>query len=270
MRLVLVLLAALLLAPVPARAQREDASSARELIKQAERLYDQKNYLEAAEALEKAHAALPDPRLLYNIARAYDQGGKTREAIQYYEQYKARGTDLQLLKRADLLLDRLKRQQQKKAEAEAEAERQRLRDEAEAARRLAEEERESARRAEESHQQRLAAANEATRTARRHMQMTSFTLGGVALASAGMGTFFGLKSREARARFDAATTLSEKSKAKTATVNNAVLADIGFGVGLAYAVAALLLYPKEPLPRQGEARLTLAPRGLGAGMEVGF
>ena len=275
MRLVLVLLTALLLAPAPVRAQRGGARSAKELIKQAERLYDQKRYLEAAEALERAHEAMPnpDPRLLYNIARAYDQAGQTQQAIQYYEQYKAKGTDLQLLKRADLFIDRLRLQQQKEeaTAAAAEAERKRLQEEAVEARRRAEAERESARLAEEASQLRLRAAYDDAQAGRRRMQVTSFALGGVALASTGVGAFFGLKSREARTRFDAAGTLPEKLEAKTVTRNNAVLADIGFGVGLASAVAAILLYPKDdPEPEEGEARLMLAPRGLGAGVEVSF
>lgn len=278
MRLVLVLLTVLLLAPAPARAQRGGARNAKELIKQAERLYDQKRYLEAAEALEKAHEAMPnpDPRLLYNIARAYDQAGQTQQAIQYYEQYKAKGTDLQLLKRADLFIDRLKLQQQKEeaTAAAAEAERKRLQEEAEEARRRAESERESARLAEEASQLRLQAAYEDAQAGRRRMQVTSFALGGVALASTGVGTFFGLKSREARAGYDEAlaqSNISLMKETRTATLNNAVLADIGFGVGLASAVAAILLYPKDdPEPEEGEARLMLAPRGLGAGVEVSF
>ena len=192
--------------------------------------------------------------------------------MRYYQQYKAKGTDLQLLKRADLFIDRLRVQQQKEeaTAAAAEAERKRLREETAAAQRRVEVEREAARRAEEAHQLRMKAAYEDALVARRRMQVTSFALGGVALAGAGVGTFFGLKSRAARTAFDAATELDPKLEAKRATRANAVLADIGFGVGLASAVAAVLLYPKEPLPKPGEARLTLAPQGAGAGMEMSF
>ena len=49
-----------------------------------------------------------------------------------------------------------------------------------------------------------------------------------------------------------------------------MVADIGFGVGLVSAVAAILLYPREPAPKPGKARLTSAPQGAGAGVEVSF
>jgi tetratricopeptide (TPR) repeat protein len=275
MRLFLVLLAALLLAPLPARAQRGGArDNPKELIKQAERLYDQKQYLESAEVLEQAYEASPNPdsRLLYNIARAYDQGGKEREAIQYYEQYKAKGTDLTLIKRADLFIDRLKlqlRKEESRAAATA-SERKRLREEAAAARRRAEEERQAARRANEANQLRLKEAYADALAARKRMQVASFALGGVALAGLGTGTFFGLKARSARHDFDTATELDPKLAAKSATRDNALLADIGFGVGVASAIAAVLLYPKQPLPKPGKPRVTLAPSGAGAGMEVSF
>jgi tetratricopeptide (TPR) repeat protein len=272
MRLVLVLLAALLLAPAPARAQRGGTRNPKELIKQAERLYDQKKYLEAAEALEKANEAMPDSRLIYNIARAYDQAGKAGEASFYYEKYLTDGEDQQLRKRSRLAIDRLRLQQEKEeaASAVAEAERKRLQEEAAEAQRRAAAEREAAQRAEEASQLQLQAAYDDALTARRRMQVTSFALGGVAVAGASVGTLFGLQSRSARTTFNAATDPETKRTAADLTRSKALLADIGFGVGLASAVAAILLYPKEPLPEPGEARVTLAPHGAGAGVEVSF
>ncbi|HEX8819941.1 MAG TPA: hypothetical protein VF794_08465 [Archangium sp.] len=274
MRLVLILLAALLLVPAPARAQRGGTRNPKELIKQAERLYDQKKYLEAAEALERANEAMPnaDSKLLYNIARAYDQGGKSQEAIHYYERYKEKGTDPLLLKRADLFVDKLRLQVEKEeaTAAAAEAERKRLQAEADAVRQRAQEERAAAQRAEEANQLRLQAAHGDALAAHRRMQVASFALGGVALASAGVGTLFGLQANSARSSFNVATDLETKRTAADTTRSKALLADIGFGVGLASAVAAVLLYPKEPLPEPGEARLTLAPQGAGAGVEVSF
>ncbi|WNG34120.1 hypothetical protein F0U61_11140 [Archangium violaceum] len=272
MRLVLVLLAALLLVPAPAQAQRGSPRTAKELIKQAERLYDQKKYLEAAAVLEQAHELKPDMRLIYNIARAYDQAGKEKEAISYYEKYLTDGEDAQLRKRSRSAIDRLRLQQEKEAAnaAAAAAERKRLKEEAESAKRRAEAEREAARRAEETNQLRLKAAHEDALASRKRMQVTSIALGGVALAGAGVGTFFGLKSRSARSDFNNAPDLESKLAARDATRGNALLADIGFGVGLASAVAAVLLYPREPAPKPGKARLTAAPQGSGAGVEVSF
>ncbi|MGZ3459320.1 MAG: hypothetical protein ACXU86_12555, partial [Archangium sp.] len=142
--------------------------------------------------------------------------------------------------------------------------------EKEEAQRRAQAEQEAARRAEEAHQLSLKAAYEDSLASRRRMQVTSVALGGVALVGAGVGTVFGLKARGARADFDTATELDTKLAARTATRSNALLADIGFGVGLASAAAAVLLYPKQPVPPPGQARLTAAPQGAGAGLEVSF
>ncbi|HEX8434007.1 MAG TPA: hypothetical protein VF697_02840, partial [Archangium sp.] len=142
--------------------------------------------------------------------------------------------------------------------------------EAAEAQRRAAAEREAAQRAEEASQLQLQAAYDDALTARRRMQVTSFALGGVAVAGASVGTLFGLQSRSARTTFNAATDPETKRTAADLTRSKALLADIGFGVGLASAVAAILLYPKEPLPEPGEARVTLAPHGAGAGVEVSF
>jgi tetratricopeptide (TPR) repeat protein len=272
MRLVLIVLAALLLPPAAAHAQRATSRNPKELIKQAEKLYDQKKYVEAAELLEKANELAPDMRLVYNIARAYDQAGSAAEAISYYEKYLTDGEDAQLRKRSRSSIDRLRLQQEKTAAAEAaaETERKRLQEEASAAQQRVEEERASSRRSEEASQVRLEAAYQDALASRKRMQVTSFALGGVSLAGLAVGTVFGLKAVGARKEFDTATSLDVKTAARDTTRSNALVADIGFGVGLIGAAAAVLLYPKEPVPPPGRARLTMAPRGAGAGLEVVF
>jgi tetratricopeptide (TPR) repeat protein len=272
MKLVLVLWAALLLSSAPAYAQRAPARSAKELVKQAERLYDQKKYVEAAEALEKANEQSPDSRLIYNIARAYDQAGRAREAITYYEQYMTDGDDAQLRKRSRSAVDRLRLQQQKEeaAATAAETERKRLQEEADAAQRRVEAERETARLAEEANQRRLDAAYQDALAQRKRTQITSFALGGLAVAGLGTGIIFGVQAGGARADFDKAQDLDTKIAARDRTRSLALVADIGYGVSIVSAVAAVLLYPRRPAPIPGQARLISAPRGMGAGVEVNF
>lgn len=277
MRLVLCLLAALLLTPGAAHAQRGAAArasnlSAKDYIKQAGKLYDQKKFLEAVDALEKAYELAPDTRLIYNIAYAYDQAGRAKEAISYYERYLRDGEDAQLRRRAQSSIDRLRLQQDKeaKAEAAAEAERKQLQEQAEAERRRTQAEQESSRKAEEASQLQLKVAYDNALAARKRMQITSIAIGGVAVGGAVLGTVFGLKSRASRAQFDAATDVATKQTTRDATLNSAHIADIGFGVGLVGAVAAILLYPKDAPPEPGRARVTLAPAGLGTGVEVSF
>jgi hypothetical protein len=64
--------------------------------------------------------------------------------------------------------------------------------------------------------------------------------------------------------------VDDKEELAGNTRGKALLADIGFGVGLAGALTAIILYPKDGPPAEGEVRVTLAPRGAGAGMEVSF
>ena len=278
MRLVLFLLAALLLAPGAAHAQRSPPPArasnltAKDYIKQAAKLYDQKKFLEAVDSLEKAYELAPDTRLIYNIAYAYDLAGKLKEAISYYERYLRDGEDAQLRRRAQSSIDRLRLQQEKEATATAaaDAERKQLQDQAETERRRAEAEQESSRKADEANQVRLQAAYDNAVAARRRMQITSVAIGGVAVGGAVLGTIFGLKANASRAQFNSTTDLTTKLAARDATLNNAHIADIGFGVGLVGAVAAFLLYPKDALPEPGQPRVTLAPAGLGTGVEVSF
>lgn len=277
MRLVLCLLAALLFTPGAALAQRGAARpsnlTAKDYIKQAGRLYDQKKFLEAVDALEKAYELAPDTRLIYNIAYAYDQAGKAKEAVSYYERYLRDGEDAQLRRRAQSSIDRLRLQQEKEATAAAaaDAERKQLQQQAEEERQRARAEQEASRKTEETSQLRLKVAYEDALAARKRMQITSFAIGGVAVGGAVLGTVFGLKARSSRTQFDAATDLATKQTARDATLTNSHIADIGFGVGLVGAVAAILLYPKNPPPEQpGQARVTLAPAGIGTGVEVSF
>jgi tetratricopeptide (TPR) repeat protein len=260
MRLVLVLLAALLLAPALAHAQQGDSRNPKELLTQAERLDEQKKSLEAAALLEKASESTSDARLIYDIARAYEQAGQEEEAISHDEKCLSAGKDAQQRKRSQSATDRPRKEKGGKTAAAAESKRKRQKAKTQRSRR-AKVDQES---------QRLKQAYEDAQASRKRMQVASIALGGMALASAGVGTFFGLKSRDARTDFDAATELESKLAARTATRNNAVLADIGFGVGLVSAVAAILLYPKGPVPQPGKPRLTGAPQGNGVGLEVSF
>jgi tetratricopeptide (TPR) repeat protein len=274
MRLVFLLSVGLLLTSPSAWAQK-GAKSPSALVKEGERLYNAGKYREAAEVLKKAQEAQPNPKLLYNIARSYEQAGDLREALSFYQQYvgtKTEDSDATLLKRSALAIDRLRvlLEKEEKSAADAEAERKRLQGEAEASRRKAEEEQAAARRAEEdSRQQRLAQQQRAMVSYRRS-RLAAFGLGGVSAASVGAGIFFGLQSRDARKTFDKATNLESKQTAADDTRGKALLADIGFGVGLAAAIGAIIVFPKEGPPAEGEVRMTLAPRGAGAGVEVSF
>src|SRR4051794_10001770 len=95
----LLLLAGMLLAPSTGWTRAApDKGSSGYWVKEGEKLYQAGKYREAAEALIKAQNLEPNPRLIYNIARAFDQAGDVVTALQYYQQYvgSAEGTDATL------------------------------------------------------------------------------------------------------------------------------------------------------------------------------
>ncbi|MCP3139052.1 tetratricopeptide repeat protein [Pyxidicoccus xibeiensis] len=274
MRLAFVLSAALALAPPVALAQRGGSKNAPALIKEGERLYQAGKYKEAAEALKKAHELAPNPKLIYNIAFALENAGELRDALSWYQQYvgSTEGTDPTLLKRSARGIDRLQVliKKEEQAQASADTERQKLQEEAEAARQRAEQEQAATRRAEEENQRQRQAEYERAMKSYKRQRIAAFAIGGVAVAGVGAGVLFGMQARDSREQFDLATRLEDKQARADDTKSKALLADIGFGVGLAGAITAIILYPKEGPPVAGEVRVTLAPRGAGAGMEVSF
>lgn len=274
MRLAFLLSMALVLASPVAQAQK-GAKSPAALVKEGERLFNARKYREAAEVLKRAYEAQPDPRLLYNIARAYEQAGDLREALSYYDQFiKNSDSDMDplLLKRAHSAAERARVliEKEEQTQAVADAERKRLQEEAEASRKRAEEEQAAAQRAQELARQQQVAEQERAMASYRRSKVAAFALGGVSVASVGAGVFFGLQARDSRKAFDEATSLELKEQAAEDTRGKALLADVGFGVGLAAAIGAIIVYPKNGPPEEGEVRMTLAPRGLGAGVEVNF
>jgi tetratricopeptide (TPR) repeat protein len=275
MRLAFLLSMALLLAAPSGAWAQKGAKTPAALVKEGERLYNAGKYREAAEVLKKAQEAQPNPKLIYNIARAYEQAGDLRESLSYYQQYvgqKTEDSDPMLLKRSALAIDRLRVliDKEEKTAAEAEAERKRLQEQAEVSRRKAEEEQAAARRAEEISRQQQQAEQERALADYRRSRVIAFSLGGLSAASVGAGLFFGLQARNARTKFDDATNLENKQAAADTTRSKALLADVGFGVGLAAAIGAIIVFPKDGPPAEGELRVTLAPRGAGAGVEVSF
>lgn len=275
MRLAFLLSMALLVAVPSGAWAQKGAKNPAALVKEGERLYNAGKYREAAEVLKKAQEAQPNPKLIYNIARAYEQAGDLRESLSYYQQYVGQNTeeaDPTLLKRSALAIDRLRVliDKEEKAAAEAETERKRLQEQADASRRKAEEEQAAARRAEDVSRQQQKAEQERAMADYRRSRVIAFSLGGLSAVSLGGGLFFGLQARDSRDKFDDATNLDGKKAAADTTRSKALLADIGLGVGLAAAIGAIVVFPKEGPPAEGEVRLTLAPRGTGAGVEVSF
>ena len=253
------------------------AAGADKLVKEAEKLYQAGKYLEAAEALKKAYDDKPHPNLIYNIARAYEQAGDIRGALEYYQRYIAskEGTDSALLKKSALAVDRLKALVEK--DEAAKKERLKLEEEVKRIRERAAEEQRLAKEAEEKRQQEEARAAaqreadaEAAQRSRSGSRTISYIAGGAAVVGLGAGIFFGLGANAAKARFTAAETVADKQAAQAQTRSNALFADIGYGLAAAGGATAVIFFlrGREEPPAKTSWRILAGPGA--AALEVRF
>ncbi len=242
------------------------------MVKEAGRLYEQGKYVQSAELLKKAYQLDASPVLLYNIARAYDQAGDLKQSLEYYRQFVAEeDVDPTLLKRANLAMDRI-RALLAKEEAEDEIRRKEL-ERIEAERRAAEEkaqkEAELARKQREEFEARQRAEAEAKQRQQSRGRTLAHASGGVALAGLASGVFFGLSAQGSKGAFQQASDVSTKRQLEAQTRTQALIADVSFGLAVAGAVAAVLLWPKgEAQPEKKEVDVVLSPAG--AGISVRF
>ncbi|MBI3181891.1 MAG: hypothetical protein HYZ28_07080 [Myxococcales bacterium] len=256
-----------------AHAASKGQRRAAELIKEAGQLYEQGKYRESAELLLKAHEQAPNSKLIYNIARAYDQAGDLEKSLEFYRRYVSmEDADPELLKRANLAMDRLRGliAKEQAAREQREKERQRLEEESRAAQEKLRGEADAAKRQTEELEAKQRAEAEQRERSRSLGRTLSFISGGVAVAGLGAGAFFGLGAQASKKSFTEASNVDSKKRLEAETRGKALLADVGFGVGVAAAVAAVVLYPKgEPAPAK-EVSVTFLPAPSGAGLSVRF
>ena len=233
---------AVLMFSAPAFGKDPDALA--KLVKEGDHLYQAAKYKEAAETLKQAYAIEPNPKLLYNIARAYDQAGELRSAVDYYQRYvgSTEGTEATLLRRAALSLERLRGLVEK--EDRQEAEHKKMEQEALVARQKAEAQAEAAAKAQQAEAQRRKAVVEAYAATRRSYRTGAYVVGGIGVAAVGAGVVFGVLANSSQSNFKQAAALADKDAFAAQTRQNALFADIGYGVGLAAIVTAVVLYPK--------------------------
>lgn len=219
-----------------------------QLAKDAQKLYDQNKYKEAAETLEKAYQLEPSPVLLYNSARAWDQAGELQKALDSYRTYVGlEGTDPKLVEKANRAMDRLRTLVAKDAADQKlrESERQRLEAEAQAAKTRADQEAEKGRKQKaefdekESARQAQAAKGVSTRWI-----LTAATTG-AAVVALGFGIGFGLAANGSRSAFNTAASVVDKRRLEQETRGRALVADISFGIALAAAIATVVVFPKN-------------------------
>lgn len=74
-------------APGPEAPDQETLEQAAQLFERAEQAYNEGEAAHAVELLERAHELVPEPVLLYNLARAHEALGHFEQAVDHYERY---------------------------------------------------------------------------------------------------------------------------------------------------------------------------------------
>lgn len=247
---------------------RPEANASAKWIREGERLYQAGQYREAAEALLRAEALEPNPRLIYNIARAYDQAGELVTALRYYQEYvgSREGADPSLLKKSALSIDRLRRliNERDQLRAQSDEARKKQEEQLREAKQRAEEQSAAKERAE---QERRAALIEARRGHDRG-KIEAYVAGGAGVLGLAAGVTFGVMALSSYGQFKAAPDLASKGTLRSQTQGQALAADIGYGVAIAAAAVAIILYPKGP-PPAGNVELMLTPSRSGAMAGIG-
>ena len=238
------------------------------LAKEADRLYNDGKYREAADRLQKAYDIDQTPVLMFNMARALDQAGDLSSALAAYRQYiSLPDADSQLAKRANLAIDRLKGLLAK-SETErqrTEAESRRLKEEADNARKKADAEAQRARRQKEEFEAQEAARRRAQNTKVNLRRIAGIVAGGLALGAVGAGIAFGVGASNTRAAFMKATTLDAKRTYQSDTQQRALVADISFVAAIAFGVTFGIVFPWNPNVGSSEVRIALSPQGISIG-----
>lgn len=244
------------------------------LAKEADKLYKDNKYREAAQKLEEAFAADPAPLYLYNIARAYDQAGDLEKSLEQYRRYvglPSNETTPDLVKKANLAMDRLRTLVARKEADEKvrDAEKQRLEDDAKKAEARADAEAAEARRQRREFEAKEKARREAESKTINTRKLGAFIAGGVGVAALGTSLGFALGANGAKGAFRQAVTLSEKQRLEAETKTLAAVTDVSLLVGLAAVTTAAILFPWGGEEPEKRVQVVLAPVAGGAVAGIG-
>ncbi len=265
----LLLLAALSIASSALSANPKAAA----LAKDADRLYKDNRYKEAAETLREAWEADPIGIYLYNIARAYDQAAELELSQEYYRKYVALPSDdtqPDLVKKANLAMDRI-RTLLARGSADKQvrdAEKQRLENDARKAEARADAEASEARKQRQEFAEKERIRKDAENKQVNVRKLAAYGTGGAAIVGFGLAIGFGIGTNGNREAFRTADTLTLKQQYEGATRTTAAVADVSLLVGIAAAVATVILYPKGDEPEKS-VNVVFAPVSGGGMASVG-
>jgi len=251
---------------------------ARALAKEADKFYKENKYKEAAEKLQAAYELDDNPVYLYNIARALDQAGEIDASLESYRKYVALPSDTtspDLVKKANLAMDRLRTLiANKKADEKIhESEKERLEREAAAAKDKAAEEAAHAREQKAAFD---AKERERANAEKKHMdnkKLGALIAGGVGVVGLGTALGFGLAASGSKGAFVNANSVTQKKALQGATQTQAAVSDISLLLGLGGLVTGAILFPWNQLNQpEGSVSVAVSPLVGGAygSVEVRF
>ena len=242
------------------------------LAKDADRLYRDNKYKEAAETLRQAYEADPTGLYLYNIARAYDQAGELELSQDYYRKYVALPSDEaqpELVKKANLAMDRI-RTLLARGSADKQvrdAEKKRLEEDTRKAEARADAEASEARKQRQEFAEKEKVRKDAENKQVNVRKLAAYGTGGAAIVGLGLALGFGIGSNANREAFRTANTLVLKQQTEVATRTTAAVADVSLIIGVAAAVATVILYPKGD---EAEKSVTVVLAPISGGAVAGF
>lgn len=224
-------------------AEGDRVSEVEALAAQAKQYYLAGDYGGAVAAYLRAYRTSPAAGLLYNVAIIYDKKlGERDLAVDFYRRYiAAPDADPSVVERATLRVQALKAE---KAAVDAAA--------------LA-----PAPPPAEPPQQVIQPVRPGD--AGRGQRLAGWLTLGAGVATAGVGVVFGVQAQTSQDDFDAGTTVTGKQDARDQGEQQALIADVLYGVGAAAAVTGLVLVLTAP---DGEAvsGLRVAPTSDGAAL----
>lgn len=212
----------------------------------ARELYAAGSYRDAITELEAAHELDPSAKdLVYNLALVNEKLGQIDEALRWMHRYAEMDLDVQERARSESTIRRLEGAKKTLAEAKANEEQQPPPPPPPAA--------------------------ESPKPGR--IDALTITAGAVSVVGLGVGTIFGISALSSRPKAGFVTgqngTYTDLSDQAKSAHSKALVADIGFGVGIAGAVACGLLYflrPREQhaaAPAAAHVSIATFPHGAG-------
>ncbi len=238
------------------------------LAREAEQLYREAKFTQAADLLRQAYDVEPNPKFLFNRARALEQAGDTAVALETYREYialPADETEPELVIRAQETIDertRPKDAPRKAAPTHASPPSTKPTKEAVPTTTAKAVGDQPAKDHPVSNNTTVAVPTAPTGRSK----VPALVVSGLGVAALGVGVTFGLLANGARAQFSTATTLRGKIEFEAATRRDALVADLSLLVGVAAATVGIVLFARSDEP----VSVAVTPTRQGATVAVGW